>query len=498
MGTFKIRPILGRKTDVPADDPSLFVTIGQDVALTYDTGGINVDYNRTKDTCTKSMGYSAWSNSAVETTQSMCHGLYELDDGTNRDNIIFETGRMFYYDGTPDPVLETSGVTFADSIGDLYSVITFGSYLIFSDVGEHTPYKWSNGDAAATKLILSGTEYKFRYLAEFQNRIIGAYSDQTNGDIEIRWTDVLPTWASLDFDSSNQLYKPSQDSITGISKLGANTLLIYGTDSISRLIYYSTGTTTFAFNLMVDGQGCASHHSIVNAYGSNWFFNKNYGFVRYSGNSNILPQDVISNDIEPDIAGIDSRYYDRIVGVHIPVTNEIAWAVPLAGATTPNNIMYYKVDTGQWRIEDKASHFIDVWTRAAGQTRKPVFANTDGHTYQITGETIPSTGNLDGYRIEPIMDFGNNDFNRVQEVWFGVFQGGNYSIDVSWRVGNTVKELLAQSWTAVGSVSLNNPYEPALRMDQVGKYHQMKWGSNLDSEKYSVNWIKFNYTNEFD
>ena len=117
-------------------------------------------------------------------------------------------------------------------------MINYGGYFIFADRAEHTPYKWKHGDANLTKLILDGTEFKFRYLTKFQQRIIGAYSDQTNGDLDLRWTDAIPTWASLDFAAANQLYKPGEDSITGVSKFGVNNLFVYGTDSICALQYF--------------------------------------------------------------------------------------------------------------------------------------------------------------------------------------------------------------------------------------------------------------------
>lgn len=563
---FTIYPVLGRKVDVPANDPSLFKEFGGRVA-THDTGGLNFDLSRERHSCTKSYGYSAWSNSAPA-TPARCLGLFELDDGVNQDNLNFENGRVFYYDGSSDPqqlnnallsydaqtgnftagltitggtsgatavIVEdadagTSGTlslqtvsgtfqddetitdtdtgsatvdgtlqttTFASDEGDLYSVISFGSYVIFADRMEHTPYKWKNGDQRLTKLITAsgGTEYKFRYLIEWQRRIIGAYSNQTNGDIEIRWTEALPTWLDLEFAAANQIYKPTTDSISGISKLGASAVFLYGTDSISRLNYYGLTDTMFGLKLAVADQGTASHHSIVNAQGANWFFNKNYGFVRYLGGSTIVSQDIISGDIESDIASIDERYYSRIVGKYLPLTQQIVWALPLDGATTPSHLFYFHLPTRTWTKEDKECRYIDTWTRSAGEYKKPVFGNADGHVYQITGETLPSTDNLDGYRVEPILDFGNpRRMDMLSEIWFGVVEGGDYSIDVYYRSGDTVKELIASGWgSVIGTISLNNPSNPKIYINQTAKLHQIKWGTNLDSEKFGINSITFRY-----
>jgi hypothetical protein len=99
---FKIMPILGLKTDVPPNDPSLFQSIGENVAATHDTGGINFDVTRKRNTATRSRGYVQWSNSA-NSQATKCQGLFELFDGTNRDHIMFDNGRFFLYDSNGDP-----------------------------------------------------------------------------------------------------------------------------------------------------------------------------------------------------------------------------------------------------------------------------------------------------------------------------------------------------------------------------------------------------------
>jgi len=538
MQTFKIIPILGLKTSVSQDDPTLFQQVGENVALTHDTGGLNVDYERKRNSVTKAFGYTAWSNSAIS-SPARCHGLFELDDDSNRDNLIFEAGRVFYYDATPDPVqlntafldystlasgpvangetvtggttsttaVVVTGVsaasgtlyikdiaagtgdfsasetlsftggatadcdsvvqntTFNNSDNQNYCAIRYGSYVIFTDYGGQTPQLWYNGEANLTNLITgtAATLYKFRYLTEWYLYVIGLYSNQTNGDIDIRWTSQLPTWSNLTFPSGNQLWKPGNDSIAGVSKLGANALLLYGTESISKFDYYPSATTAFGISPLLQGQGTTSHDSIVNAQGANWFFNKNYGFVRYVGGSRIVASDIISKDIEAEIADIDSRYYGGIVGRYLPRTQQIVWAVPQGAATTPSHLLYYNIATNSWAKEVKAFRAIDTWTRTAGEHQKLVMANADGNVYSSSGEDAAGSA-WDGYRIEPVLDFGLPKHRKnLLEIWFGIVDGGNWSIDAYLRTGNTVKELTAKNWTPVGSLSLNDPADPVLR-----------------------------------
>jgi hypothetical protein len=104
-------------------------------------------------------------------------------------------GDVYRYDSSRDPqeVADAGATAFASDATDFYSFIKYGSYMVFADFAEHTPYCSDYNDANLLKLISGGTEFKFRYLESFARRIIGAYSDQTNGNIEIRWSNANPT-----------------------------------------------------------------------------------------------------------------------------------------------------------------------------------------------------------------------------------------------------------------------------------------------------------------
>lgn len=518
MQTLRIKPILGTKVSVPEDDPSLFQWIGENFALTHDTGGQNVDYVRKENACAKAYGRYQWSNSAIGSATG-CLGLFELDDGTNINQIHFDHGKFYYYDISRDPtnIDAATPITFATDAADLYSMIQFADYIVFADMGEHTPYKWKHGDANLTKLILSGTEYKFRYLLEFQRRIIGAYSDQTNGDIEIRWTDALPTMASLDFPSANQLYKPFEsDPITGISKMGANAAYLYGKESICRIDYYPGAAIPLGITQTIVGHGAVNHHSIINDGYANYFFDEHYGFVRYRGEYEIKKENIISADIEPWISDIAPSCQNLIVGAPLPFTHEVCWTVPIL-STTNNYLLFYNTKTGQWRRIQTTARYIDRWTLystftwtqlAAISATWPtaatwdlyasaqptlVFGQTDGHLYSNVGEDDNGSA-LDGYRHEPVMNFGDSSRKkRLLEIWFGIEEGGDYSIDVSWRGGDTLKKCKSNSWENIGSLNINNPSNAVLYCDKTEYFHQIKWGTDAASEYFAVPEIILGY-----
>ncbi|GAG80504.1 unnamed protein product, partial [marine sediment metagenome] len=286
MNYLTVKPILGTKDNCPIDSPTLGQMLDKDglIFATHDTGGQNLDYTRERDCCSKAYGKQKWA-SAATAQATKCLGLCELWNGTQRDHIIFDNGKFYVYDGAYAPIDKTAaGVTHATDNTDLYSIITFGGYVIWADRAETTPYKWKHGAAAATKLILKGgaTEYKFRYLMQLANRIIGAYSTQTNGDLDIRYTDILPTWATLDFPAANQFYKPeSGESITGLGKLGHNTGYVFSEKDITRVDYHAGATVVFSAIRVIKDSGSVNHHSIVSDGNYLYYYDRHRGFVRF-------------------------------------------------------------------------------------------------------------------------------------------------------------------------------------------------------------------------
>ena len=528
---FKIIPVLGRKTSVPADSPSMF-QYSEDgkVALTHDAGGLNFDLTRKRNTCSKSFGYSQWSNSAnAEATK--CLGLFELYDGTNRNHLLFDNGLVYRFDASLDQIeiAAAAPVTFANDNDDLHSIIQVGEYVVWADHGDTEPYKWKHGDANSSTLIASGTSYEFRYIESFQRRVIGAYSGETNGDIDLRWSTSWPGTAitSLNYPDANQLYIPNDDSITGIKRMGRDRCYVYSENSIHSLVYTPDYDAPFRLRNIIDGQGCGNHHSIVSLGDRHYFYNQNYGFCEFRGDYSFpYGGRPISEDIEADIQGMNTTYTNLIVGGYSPLRREVVWTAPFGGGSTPDTLLFYNIDTKKWRIEDKVMRYVDawqmfsdftwndliaelggtgaVWADAGSSTwafytaerKRLVYSNTDGQLYYHTSEGI-NTGNLDGYRIEPIMGFGDpKRYDNLAEIWFDIGYSGDFEIDVSWRGGDTAGEVEAASWTSIGSISCNSIDRPVLNVSptQNQRLHQIKWGTNLKNEKFEVNGITFRYT----
>jgi hypothetical protein len=498
------------------------------VFATYCVDGRNVDYGRTRNACAKSAGTIAWSNSATADAQ-ICLGIFELKDTSGTvTHWIFcgdnsSKGRIFRYDSSRDPVrisdvVGHAGATeFAFNTIDLYSVIRVGDYVVFADRGEHTPYCALDDATSFSKLVSGGTEFKFRYLANWQNRIIGVY-ETTTGDttdrLEVRWSNLRPVPAtSCTFGATDVLYIPNDDGITGIKTMGRNACYIYCENSIIRMDYYPNYSIIFGLVPVVDNFGAVNHHCVVDAGNMHFFFNRDLGFCSFNGQT-ITP---INYDIEDLASSIKSGYYSQIVGALAAFKNEIAWTVPIEGSSTSNAILYYNWVTNQWRREDKIAYYIypatigtdltwtklttnlgystwtDLgnlrWSDLISEVPELMSANTDGHLYYTGGEST-----TDGYRIEPVMDFGRpNDKDLLEEIWFDLTDVGSYSLYCSYRGGSTVGECTSASWEALPEVSCNSPATAVIRLAKTNRFHQIKWGTDAASEPFTVAGIEFKY-----
>ena len=526
MDNFVLHPILGLKTNCPHTDPELFQWISERVARGHCVDGRNIDFNRIRNTCSKSEGMGEWSNDAVA-TPTTCNGIFELYDGTNRVIWMVYDGDVYRYDSSRDPqeVADSGPTAFASDAIDLYSFIRYGSYMVFADRAEHTPYCSDHNDANLVKLISSGTEFKFRYLESFARRIIGAYSDQTNGHLEIRWSNANPTPNSdCVLAAANQLFVPNDDTVTGIKKMGQNACYVYCEDSINRLDYYANYSSPFGFTTIVDGQGCTGHHSIINENGINYFHNRNLGFCMYDGGT-VTP---ISRDIENWVRDIKLSSAPYIVGAANSYANELIWAVPLEAATTNNALLVYDYVENKWSRRDFAANYIApivratnvTWTKLTTELGYTTWASlgdlrwadlmsetpaiaasaTDGELYTLTTEENDGA-DYEGYRTEPALALGGlNKHSILKEIWFSVVTGGSFSIFVHYRSGDTEHELKNASWTILDEVSFDSPSDAVCRLNNLqmssNRLHQIKWGTDAKSEQFGVNRIEFRFESE--
>ncbi len=454
--------------------------------------------------------------------------LYNLGTGAfTTDSALTSASGAAVVNGALAPI------TFATDNIDLYSIVKVGDYIVFADRAEHMPYRWINGDDYITKLIQSGTEYKFRYLEVFQRRVWGLYSDQTNGKMEIRYSTDWPITAftSLNFPAANHLYVPNDDTIVGGQQMGQDRLFVYCENSIHQIVFYpdlSSGTA-FKIYTVVPDQGAVSHHSVVSLGDRHFLFNKDYGFCEYRGASEFpYGGQSISDPIKQDIRNIDTSYYNLITGHFVPLTNEIVWTVPCEGSLTPNKLFFYNIITKQWRVEEKEMRFVASWRLAdtytwadlitdldtdgdgtaywidagsnpwshyvgSGIGEKLVYANTDGHLYYHTNDDYEGTA-YDGYRIEPILDFGDsNRKDQLKEIWFDLARHGDFSIRVDYRSGQTAGEVKNAAWEPIGTIPHNSPDRALVKHDKTSRLHQIRWGTYQKNEPFEVSKITFKF-----
>jgi hypothetical protein len=447
-----------------------------------------------------------------------------LYDATYRDWLIIDKGKVYYYDGSEAPIDISGAVTLATDAVDICSMVRVGSHIVIADRAEHTPYSWKHGDAAMAKAISAGTEFKFRYLVYFMQRLIGLYSDQTNGDIDIRWSGVIPVpGTTCEMVAANQLYIPNDDSITGAAPMGQNACYVYCDNSIQQMVFYANYATPFQLYTVVAGQGCIAPHSIVAFPDRHYLFNRNYGFCEYRG-GNVFPVgEPISQPIETQIAGIDLAYADLIVGRHVPWRKQIYWTVPADGNTTPNKLFVYDLVTKQWSIENIAVRYLDTWRLNVYDTIAELetafgldvedldpdnksfayydrsydhfmFSNTNGNTYKHETDSYYGS-NYTGYRVEPILDFGNpRRTDLLGEIWFDFASSINLLVNLYWRGGDTAGEVVASAWQSIGTISHLSPGQPFAAVNKSARLHQLKWEVTNAGERFQINGITFKFT----
>jgi len=236
----------------------------------------------------------------------------------------------------------------------------------------------------------------------------------------------------------------------------------------------------------------------------------------------------ISKDIENWVRDIKLSVAPHIVGASNPYRHEIVWAVPLEGSATNNALLVYDYLENKWSRRDFIAHYIasvvratDVtwtkltteldyttwsslgdlrWTDLISETPAIAASATNGELYTLTTETNAGA-DYDGYRVEPALALGGlNKHSILKEIWFSVVTGGNYSIYVHYRSGDTEHELKNASWTVLDEVSFDSPSDAVCRLNNLtmssNRLHQIKWGTDKQSEQFGVNRIEFMYESE--
>ena len=369
MESFILYPVLGLKTNVQPNSPFLLKPISDNAALAYCVDCNNISVTDERASTTKGPGRTLWSNSATSTTQT-CLGMFELNVGGSRTHWIAMgdnsgNGRIFKYDGSRDPNEINDGVgggtEYADDPLSKYCFLQFGGYMIFCDNGEHTPYCADSDDTNLSKLVDQDTEYKPKYIEQFQRRILAANiatAQITNGDISVIWATAdgggIPAPSTdCTFGTgnppTNHLFRTVDDPITGMRAAARNACFVWGENSIDSLDYFQNYFTPFALRNIVSNQGFVNNAGVVNTGNALFGFNGNYGFCEFRGGEFPHGGRPISEDIEDVASSIARTYYGHIVGRFIPHKQSIYWTVPLGGSTTPNAVL--KGSRERWLTE---------------------------------------------------------------------------------------------------------------------------------------------------
>ena len=119
-------------------------------------------------------------------------------------------------------------------------------------------------------------------------------------------------------------------------------------------------------------------------------------------------------------------------------------------------------------------------------------SHEDGYIY-YEGGTTQNGSDFDGYRIEPVMDFGDpNRKKHLLEIWMGFGKVGVYYVDLYWRGGDTAAECESHSWESLGTIRpCAATSAPVAYLSKNERFHQIKWGCDSKEQPFEVNRIDF-------
>jgi hypothetical protein len=304
------------------------------------------------------------------------------------------------------------------------------------------------------------------------------------------------------FGAANQLYVPNDDSISGVAKMGENSLYVLCENSIQQIVHYPSNLTPFQAYTVVSDQGCSAPHSVVALSDRIYFYNVNYGFCEYRGGNSFPYGGIpISYPINSIVLSSNTKYcMSRIVGKYIPTRRQVIWNIAYGTYQYPDRFIIYDIDTGNWTIHNEEAYYLDVWkTGTTAPLTRVFFENDDGYVYAYEGNSryFDVTGftefAFDMSRTEPVLDFGNpRRTDLITEIWFDIPVAVNVTITVQWRGGDTLGELSAASFATIGTISANSPSQPFISTSQSARLHQILWTASSMTD-LQVNGITFKY-----
>jgi len=159
-------------------------------------------------------------------------------------------------------------------------------------------------------------------------------------------------------------------------------------------------------------------------------------------------------------------------------------------------------DSGWATSESWTTTTVDKWIKVSFEYTESsggagayliVYGQYDsGQAYTYYVDDVSISESLNGYRIEPVTHMGHEHRKKLlKEIYFNIENTGDWNIDVYHRGGSTVGEVLAASWTNLGTVSCNSSARPYLQVNNINgarnaKYHQIKWGNDRRDEPFQV------------
>lgn len=332
----------------------------------------------------------------------------------------------------------TGAVTITAGQDNLWTFLTFNNIHIGfggPSTAPDAPIQWTGaGNAAA----LAGTPPS-AYGAVLANNRVFAFRTAAAPSI-VQWSKLGDgqDWTATGSGSQSVL-TANNDSITALSVLDTNTILVFKESSIHKMLISTLVSGAFPVFSLFPGTGCAGKHAQVVVDGICYFITPQ-GFMKITDGNEIIDDVKLPklSYIDNIWSGINPSRFKYIQGYHVTGTDyeHILWIITSTAAGTTNDMAI------RWDIQNKCWLRDKTGYKANAITSTPAgiiyTGHYDGKIYKqdvsgTTTEASESAANVDSYWLSGWQKFGVIDtFKSIVDSYLSFVTQSLGTILFSW------------------------------------------------------------------
>ena len=372
-----------------------------------------------KQNIAKTFGYSPLGSNLP--LDSMITGFEEVFLTSGIEYLIAQTlTKIYYYEVVSGNWIDVSGsFSFTGDFSNLFSNEIVNDFLVMTN-GKDVMKKWVPTTSITT---LGGTPPIAKYIKKFKNYLVAGNTIESGNQYpqRIRWSDTgLPeSWTpGAGSNAGYQDLTEGVDFITGIDLLG-DWIIVFKERSIYAGYLSGTPGEIFAFDMKVDGTGCAAGSTIGSV--------KNFLF--FMGFDNIYSFDglninTIGDNVKDEIFSLlNPAAIGQSFALVIDNLDEYHLFIPTGTNTYCDTEFIYNYRLNSWTRALKNVTRSGYYTKLTASTWDSAIGTWDAQTARWDDRTLLSDapinvyGDFGGYVYQ--QDFSRNDLNGTpQDAFF--------------------------------------------------------------------------------